>query len=223
MTWLQTAPPTGAPRSWFPDPESARELLQDELARPEYQEPFLERVARWFNELVDSARDATATSGGLSQLAALVLLALLVVGVAVALSRLRANPTPATSGTAVFSEAPETAEEHRRRANAALRQERWGEAVIESVRALASGLVERNLMPEQSGVTVHEIGWRATELFPAHRSRLETMTAVFDETRYGERAADAVVAREVVALEAELAERTPEGSGARVPGIVVPR
>jgi len=222
VTWLQTAPPTGAPRSWFPDPESARELLQDELARPEYQEPFLERVARWFNELVDSARDATATSGGLSQLAALVLLALLVVGVAVALSRLRANPTPATSGT-VFSEAPETAEEHRRRANAALRQEQWGEAVIESVRALASGLVERNLMPEQSGVTVHEIGWRATELFPAHRSRLETMTAIFDETRYGERAADAVVAREVVALEAEIAVRTPEGSGARVPAIVVPR
>ena len=72
--------------------------MQDELARPEYQEPFLERVARWFNELVDSARDATATSGGLSQLAALVLLALLVVGVAVALSRLRANPTPAKSG-----------------------------------------------------------------------------------------------------------------------------
>ncbi len=104
MTWLLTTLPTGVPRSLFPDPESARELLQDELARPEYQEPFLERVARWFNELVDSARDATATSGGLSQLAALVLLALLVVGVAVALSRLRANPTPATSGTAVFSE-----------------------------------------------------------------------------------------------------------------------
>ena len=211
------------PRSLFPDPETARELLQDELARPEYQEPFLERVARWFNELVDSARDATATSGGLSQLAALVLLALLVVGVAVALSRLRANPTPAKSGTAVFSDAPETAEEHRRRANAALRQERWGEAVIESVRALASGLVERNLMPEQSGVTVHEIGWRAAELFPGHRRRLETMTTVFDETRYGERAADEARAREVVALEAELGSRSPEGSGARGPAIVVPR
>ena len=106
MTWPLTAPFTAVPRSLFPDPESARELLQDELARPEYQEPFLERVARWFNDLVDSARDATATTGGLSQLAALVLLALLVVGVAVALSRLRANPTPSKSGTAVFSDAP---------------------------------------------------------------------------------------------------------------------
>ena len=214
MTWLQPTLVTGVPKSFFPDPETARELLQEELARPEYQEPFLERVARWFNELVDSARDATATSGGLSQLAALVLLALLVVGVAVALSRLRANPTPATSGAAVFSDAPETAEEHRRRANVALKQQLWGEAVIESVRALASGLVERNLMPEQSGVTVHEISWRAAELFPGHRRRLETMTAVFDETRYGERAADEARARDVVALEAELGVAQSRGARA---------
>ena len=142
---------------------------------------------------------------------------------AVALSRLRANPTPSTSGTAVFSDAPETAEEHRRRANAALAQERWGEAVIESVRALASGLVERNLMPEQSGVTVHEIGWRAAELFPSHRSRLETMSMVFDETRYGDRPADERRARDVVELEAELGSRSPEGIGARGPVNVVPR
>jgi hypothetical protein len=223
VTGLLTTLPREVPGSFLPDPESARELLQDELARPEYQEPFLERVARWFNELVDAARDATATSGGLSQLAALFLLALLVVGVAVALSRLRANATPAKSAAAVFSDAPETAEEHRRRANVALRQELWGEAVIESVRALASGLVERNLMPEQSGVTVHEIAWRAAELFPGHRSRLETMSAVFDETRYGERVADEARAREVVTLEAELGSRSPEGSGARVPAIVVPR
>jgi hypothetical protein len=223
VTWLQPTLLTGVPRSFFPDPETARELLREELARPDYQEPFLERLARWFNELVDSARDATATSGGLSQLAALVLLALVVVGIALALSRLRANPTPAKSGAAVFSDAPETSEEHRRRANAALRQQRWGEAVIESVRALASGLVERNLMPEQSGVTAHEISRRAAELFPRHESRLETMTAVFDETRYGERAADEARARELVALEAELESCSPEGSGARGPAIVVPR
>ena len=219
MTWLGTT----MPGSLFPDPETAREWLQDELARPEYQEPLLERLARWFNELVDSARDATDTSGGLSRLVALLLLVLLVVGVAVALSRLRANTTPPSTGTAVFSEAPDTAQEHRRRANDALRQERWGEAVIEAVRALASGLVERNLMTEQSDVTAHEISWRAAELFPSHRRRLETMSAVFDETRYGDRAADEARARDVVGLEAELGARNPEGTGTRGPAIVVPR
>jgi len=223
VTRLLAALQTGMPGSLFPDPDTAREWLQEELARPEYQEPFLERVARWFNELVDSVRDATATGGGLSRLAALVLLALLLVGVAVLLSRLRANPALPSSGTAVFSAAPQTAEEHRRRANAALQQQRWDEAVIESVRALASGLVERGLMPEQSGVTAHEISWRAAELFPGHRPRLEVMSSVFDETRYDDRPAGEARARAAVELEAELGSRNPDGTGARGPVSMVPR
>jgi Domain of unknown function (DUF4129) len=223
VTRLLTTLHSATPGSLFPDPGSAREWLRDELARPAYQEPLLERFARWFNELVDSARDAAGQSDGLSRLVALVLLALLVVGVAAALSRLRANPAQPRSGTALFSEAPETAEEHRRRADAALRDEQWDAAVIESVRALASGLVERDLMAEQSGVTAHELTGRAAELFPRHRSRLETMSTVFDETRYGDRAADEASAREVVELEAELGSGIPEGAGARGPAIVVPR
>ena len=223
MIRVLTALQTGMPGSLFPDPENAREWLGEELARPEYQEPFLERVARWFNELVESVRDATASGGGLSRLAALVLLALLLVGVAAALSRLRANPTLPSSGTAVFSEPPLTAAEHRRRANTALQQQRWDEAVIESVRALASSLVERGLMPEQSGVTAHEISWRAAELFPDRRPRLETMSSVFDETRYGDRPADEARARAAVELEAELGSRSPDGTGARGPASMVPR
>ena len=214
---------TATPGAVFPDPDTAREWLEEELARPEYQEPFLERVARWFNDLLETVREATETGGGFSRLVALALLALLVAGVAIALSRLRANPTLPTPGAAVFSQARETAEEHRRRANAALRQERWGEAVIESVRALASGLVERDLMAEQSGVTAHEIGWRAAELFPSHRRRLETMSMLFDETRYGDRPAEEARARDVVELEAELGSRSPHGTGARGPANVVPR
>ena len=107
MTWLQPTLLTEVPGSLFPDPETARERLGEELARPEYQEPFLERVARWFNELVESVRDATASGGGLSRLAALLLLALLLVGVAAALSRLRANPTLTKSGPDVFAGAPD--------------------------------------------------------------------------------------------------------------------
>lgn len=215
--------PAARPGALFPDPETAREWLGRELARPEYQEPFLERLSRWFSELVEAVRDATASGGGLSPVVALILLALLVAGVAVALSRLRANPNQQPPGQALFLETPETPEEHRRRANAALRQERWGEAVIESVRALATGLVERDLMAEQPGVTAHEITGRASELFPDHRRRLDTMSAVFDETRYGERPADEARARDIVELEAELGSRNPAGTGARGPANVVPR
>ena len=98
MTRVLTALQTGMPGSLFPDPENAREWLREELARPEYQEPFLERVARWFNELVESVRDATASGGGLSRLAALVLLALLLVGVAVGALAAAGQPHPAVVG-----------------------------------------------------------------------------------------------------------------------------
>ncbi len=207
----------------FPDPEPARDWLRTELSRPEYQESLLERFTRWFNELVESVREATGTGGGLSPLLALFLLALLVGGIAFALSRLRANPTPATTGAAVFSEKPLTAQEHRDRAHAALSGEQWGDAVIESVRALAAGLVERGLMPEQSGVTVHEISARAAELFQDRSLRLETMSTVFDETRYGDRPADEARARDVVELEEELATRGARETGVRTPANVVPR
>ena len=49
------------------------------------------------------------------------------------------------------------------------------------------------------------------------------MSSVFDETRYGERAADEARARAAVELEGELGSRTPEGSGARGPASMVPR
>ena len=49
-----------------------------------------------------------------------------------------------------------------------LTQEQWAEAVVESIRALASGLVERGLVVEQSGVTVHEIS-RGRRAFPSQR------------------------------------------------------
>ena len=218
MTHLWAA----TPGTLFPDPETGRDWLRQELSRPEYQESFLERFTRWFNEMVESVRVATGT-GGLNPVVALVLLALLVGGIAFLLSRLRANPAPATTSAAVFSEAPLTAAEHRRRAHGALAREHWGEAVIESVRALAAGLVERGLMPEQSGVTVHEISSRAAELFPDRRTQLETMSSVFDETRYGDRPADESRARDVVGLEEELGSRTARETGVRTPANVVPR
>jgi hypothetical protein len=205
----------------FPDPDTAHDWLRRELSRAEYRESLSERFSRWFNNLIDDL--AAATQGhGLSPVAALVLLALLAGGIALVLSRLRANPAPAGASAAVFSEARQTADEHRRRADAALQREEWGEAVVEAVRALAAGLVERGLMPEQSGVTVHEISERAGELFPREVQGLEAMSLVFDETRYGDRPPDEGRAREVVELERELGTRTPE-SGARGTTIAVPR
>lgn len=210
------------PGALFPDPGTARDWLSRELSRPEYQESLLERFSRWFDDLLNSASEA-AGQGAMSSVVALVLLLVLVTGIALALSRLRANPTQAAPGSAVFSDPRLTAAEHRRLARTALDQEQWGAAVVESVRALAAGLVERGLMPEQPGVTIHEISDRAAAVFPAHGPRLEVAARAFDETRYGDRPADERQARATVELEQELGAADPEATGARSPATAVPR
>lgn len=210
------------PAVLFPDPGTARDWLGRELSRPEYQESLVDRFARWFDQLLNAAEEVGG-AGGLSPVVALVLLVLLVGGIALVLSRLRANPGADDPGSAVFADSRLSAEEHRRRAQSALADRAWGEAVVESVRALAAGLVERGLVPEQSGVTVHEIAERAAALFPAHVQRLEATARVFDETRYGDRPADEVQAREAVQLEEELSRSSPESGGHRSPAHAVPR
>jgi hypothetical protein len=209
------------PGALFPDPGTARDWLRQELSGQEYQESLMERFRRWFDELLDTV--SSATGGGLDPVVALILLALLAAGIALALSRLRANPTSGADSRAVFSEARLTAAEHRGRAHAALAQEQWGEAAVEAVRALAAGLVERGLVPEQTDITVHELGERAATLFPDRRDRLEAMARVFDETRYGARPADEDAARAVVDLELELATAIPDRDRGRGAVSAVPR
>lgn len=210
------------PGALFPDPDTAREWLGRELSHPEYRESLLQRFTSWLDRLLGAASESGGT-GGLSPVAALLLLALLAGGIAMVLSRLRANPSAGVTGSAVFSEARLTADEHRQRAGAALSREEWDQAVVEAVRALAAGLTERALVPEQSGVTVHELGQRAAALFPSHGQRLEATARVFDETRYGNRPADERRARAAVRLEKELSSRTPEGVNSPRPVDAVPQ
>ena len=217
--------PVSIPRAEpvFPEPGPARDWVRDELAQPEYRESLLERVSRWFEDLFDDVESATVAAGGLDPMVAVVLLALVLGALALALSRLRANPAPSAADEAVFAETRQTAEEHRRRARTALDRRQWDEAVVEAVRALASTLFERGLMPEQPGVTVDEITGHASRLFPASRSRLEDVAVVFDETRYGEHPADEARAVAAADLEVELSTAHPATGAAPSPAPAVPR
>ncbi len=206
-----------------PDPDQARRWLEDELSRRDYQESLLERFGRWFDDLMDTIRDATGQVGLMNPVLATVLLVVLAGLLAFALSRLRRSVAVTGQASTVFSEKRQSAEDHRRSAHDALEQSRWDDAVVESVRALASGLVERGLLPEQADLTVHELTERAAQLYPSLAARLRSTGVAFDETRYGDRPADEVRAREAVALDLETSRRAPEESGIRGPVSAVPR
>ena len=206
-----------------PDPGTARDWLRRELARPDYQESLLQRAQRWFGELMDRVSGATDSLTGFPPLVGLLLVVLLLAVGAFLLSRLGANPALPARSAEVFAGGRDPAAAHRARAAAALGAGQWDEAVLESVRALTSTLVERGLTPERAGVTVHEITADAAGLFPLERDRLEQVGRTFDETRYGDRPADEVQARAAVALEHDLARATPGGTRTTGPVAAVPR
>lgn len=218
VTWARTLPSAASP-----DPDTARSWLREELSRPDYQESLLQRVSRWFRDLLDQLQSLTGTSGGLGPLLGVVALVLLVALGAFLLSRLGANATGQETSAPVFTDTRRSAADHRAAARTALEQERWDDAVLESVRALAAGLFERGLAQEHADVTVHELAVRTVTLFPAHRTRIDAVSASFDETRYGDRPAEESHAREAVSLEDDLARLAPSGQAADGPVVAVPR
>ena len=167
MTWLLTALQTGMPEFVVPRSENARELAAGGArpsgvpgAVPGARRPLVQRAGG-----VGQGRDCLGRWPQPARRAG-------PAGPAAGRGRRGALAPSGQPHPAVVRHAPSSRRRRRRRRSiVAARTLRFSsdggtKRSIESVRALASSLVERGLMPEQSGVTVHEIGWRAAELFP---------------------------------------------------------
>lgn len=213
------------PREPFlPDPGTAHDLVRAELFRREYQPSLLERVQQWFQDLLDRVQVSSDGLGGVSGLVVLLLTLLLLAVAVVVLSRLRRTTGGERVPEPVFGEVRRTAAEHRRLAQAAYDGGAWDEAVVEGMRALAAGLVERQLVDDVPAATAHEVTTLATPRFPAYADRLGTASRVFDETRYGDRRATRDHATAMLGLGRELAAAAPaSGDGSRAPVAAVPR
>lgn len=204
------------------DADRARELLRGELARPRYQESLAERFQRWFSDLVDSIGDAAAGSGPVGVLAALVVTVVLVTLLGVALGRLRPDGGRERTVAPVFDERRRSAAQHRRDAEAALAAGRHDEALLEAVRALTAGLVERDLLRDSTGLTVLETTAVASARFPAHAADLQRLRVSFEDTRYGDRHADADAAAEALRVEEVVRRSEPARAGGHVTVPAVP-
>lgn len=203
------------------DPDRARELLVRELSRSRYQESLVERFQRWLTDLLDSLGEATSGSGVLGVVTAVVVVVVLVALLGLALSRLRRDGGRERAAAAVFEQRRRSAEQHRRDAEAALAAGRHDEAVLEAVRALTAGLVERDLLREAVGLTVLETTAVAASRFPTHADDLQRLRVAFEETRYGDRRADAAVATDALRVE-ELVRRSAPAraaSGEALPAV----
>lgn len=195
-----------------PGRDAAREAAHRELLDPGYRahEPSLwQRIASWVLDHLKQAFDSTAGSapGGWWAVVLLVVL----VGAVVLGVRARLGPMSAAHRRAadIFSGAARTAADHHRDADAALAAGDLGGAVQERFRALVRGLEERGLLEARPGYTADEAASEAARLLPGCADALRAAARVFDDIRYGERAATAFGHEQVAAAVAAVRAARP--------------
>lgn len=208
----------------LPGPDDARELLRTELDRPEYRPGLFERIRAWFADLFETLFGGLSGTDLPTWWILLVLLGLgaaLVALVVWVLLRGRGGRT-GHADEGVFDGRRLSAASHRAAAQRALADGDHDLAVVEAVRALAAGLIERSLLADAPDLTVHELTQTAAARFASERESLVRTGQAFDEVRYGDRHADAETARAALELEQRIAGSRP-GDGATGPVAAVPR
>ncbi|MFN8193312.1 MAG: DUF4129 domain-containing protein [Nocardioidaceae bacterium] len=189
-----------------PSPDEARSWLREELLRPDYhRENVLRRLLGWVGELFARGQQAAAGAPALATFAAILVFALVAVGILWVASRARRTRRAPREAGPVLEEVGVTAAELRARAEAALAAGRFPEAVMDAFRALALRQVERHRLDDLPGMTAHEVALALGMLHPSARDRIDQAGLAFDLVRYGDRPATADQARRVLQLDDDLA------------------
>lgn len=192
-----------------PDGAEARELLRRELARPEYHDSNLvERMLGWLGERLQGAASATTDSPVWMTVAALLILLGLAIAVLALVTRPRGEARARSAGSSVLGgDDGLTAAELRARAERALAEGRWSDALLEGFRALALRQIERGVVDDLPGATAHELADALAGQFPEHESGLGRAAWWFDLVCYGRRPATEEQAQRVLDLDDALSGR----------------
>jgi Domain of unknown function (DUF4129) len=187
--------------------DPAQRLARHELSRSIYHDnsplqAVLRAIARFFDRLFHGAN--TTTPGGWWTLVALAALAVIVIAAVFArigpVARARRAAAPLLSA----GSKPLTARQHRDLAEAAAASGDYTQAIIERVRAIATGLEERGVLRPDAGRTADEMAARAAVRVPDHASGLGDAARVFDRVCYGDRSGSADEYEQIRALDEAL-------------------
>jgi hypothetical protein len=191
-----------------PSGDEARRALRRELAQPDYNETnLIERIEHWVRRLFDDSVGAAADLPALGTFAAILIGLLLAVGVGVLVSRARRTARVRTDRAPALTGEVVSAAELRTRAEAALAEGRYDDALVDAYRALALRQVERGRIEDLPQATAHELAAGLAREFPAHRTSVERSADLFDSVLYGDHPATHEQAVAVLGLDDELRER----------------
>lgn len=210
MTWLLTVAlvTARAEPPLDPSPDDASSLLRRELVRPEYHDrDVLRQVLDSVGRLVDGAVDAASGTPPLSTFAAMVAFLLLALAAGWLLSRARRTARAGRDRSVLPADRTVRAADLRARAERALGDGRFEEAVVEGFRALTVRQVERGVLEDRPGATAHEVAAALGGVHARHRQQVDRAATLFDGVRYGDRPATSEQARDVLTLDDSLAGR----------------
>lgn len=187
-----------------PDGEEARGLVIEELGKAPYQQakPTLidqlqEAFWAWFTDLLTGLEGANTSIG----IAAIIIGAAAIAGIALWLARPRLNPSGQTAARPLFEDDPRlSAEQHRMLASQAAARNDWAAALTEQFRAIVRSAEERLILEPGPGQTADEAVAALRAAFPEQDRTLSTLGLRFDEVLYGgatARAADYSLAEDV--------------------------
>lgn len=206
--WVLSAVPVD------PSAPDARQLLQEELGKPEYQaakptwlDLAASAVERWLNSLV---LPAGGDASGLLPLIAVIVLVALVIVLFIVFGRPRLNRSaPVQLGSLFGSDDRRSSTELRASAADAARSGDYRRAIEELYRSIARRQAERTVIRVDPGTTAQDVAWRAAESYPSEAGGLASAARVFDEVRYLGASGTRASYEELAGLEARLRDAAP--------------
>jgi len=151
------------------------------IARRELAElSFWQRIFDWLARLAQGRY----VPGGWFGLIALAVLAVVVITVVI--FWVRPGGTRRSPAAAVLNGEMLTARDYRRMAEQHAAAGKFAQAIVESVRAIAAELTERDILPPRPGRTADELAVEAGAQLPELAGDLGAVTRLFDDIRYGD-------------------------------------
>ncbi|KQZ24514.1 DUF4129 domain-containing protein [Microbacterium sp. Root553] len=199
-----------------PDGDEARRWAEQELADPRYADA----KPTWFDLI---ARDIgrfladlfSADNGASVGPSALIIVSIIVFGALVAALIIWGRPRRSQSvralrGGLLGAGDDRSATQLRTDADRAARAQDWDEATILRFRALARGLLERDLIDPSPGATAQAIAREVASVFPLEIDPVRRAAVSFDDVRYLRHPATAERYAELAATDERLSSLRPD-------------
>lgn len=201
---------------FIPDGDEARRWAEEELANPRYADAkptwfdLLARdIGRFIADLFDSEGGVNLGPAGLIIVAVVIVAAL--VAALIIWGRPRGSRAVRRSRHDLLGERDDrSAAQLRADAERCARAGDWDAATVLRFRALARGLLERDLIDPAPGATAQAIAREAASVFPVEATAVRSAATAFDDVRYLQHPSDAERYRELAETDDRLIALHPE-------------